>query len=174
MLGLCCCTRVFSRHSDLGLLSSRSTQASHCDCFSCCEARAVGGMGFSSCSSWTPEHRLNSCGTGAQLLQGIWDLPGRGWNLCPLNWQVDSPPLSHQGSPGLVFRATKPSRRQAPPGLQAHRWAGRGLLPIFSTGVFRGRKPCLRSWSIISSSSAWISETMLQGIRPSRAQVSPR
>lgn len=52
--------------------------------------------------------------------------------------------------------------------------AARSLLPAFSTGVFSGRKPCLSSWSIISSSSAWISETMLQGMRPSRAQVSPR
>ena len=33
-------------------------------------------MGFSSCSFQALEHRLDSCGSLAQLLQGIWDLPG--------------------------------------------------------------------------------------------------
>ena len=44
--------------------------------------------GFSSCGSWAPEHRLSSCGlwalerrlsscgARAQLLHGMWDLPG--------------------------------------------------------------------------------------------------
>ena len=35
-------------------------------------------MGFSSCGSQTPEHRLKSYDTQAYLLQGIWDLPGPG------------------------------------------------------------------------------------------------
>ena len=35
-------------------------------------------VGFSSCSSWALRHRLHSCGTQAQLLRGIWDLPGSG------------------------------------------------------------------------------------------------
>ena len=48
------------------------------------------------------EHRVNSCETRASLLCGTWDLPGPGLNLCLLHWQVDSLPLSHQGSP-LVF-----------------------------------------------------------------------
>lgn len=48
------------------------------------------------------------------------------------------------------------------------------FLPNFSTGVFSGRNPCLRSWSIISSSSVWISDTMLQGIRPTRSRISAR
>ena len=30
------------------------------------------------CSSWALEHRLNSCGTQAWLLRGMWDLPGPG------------------------------------------------------------------------------------------------
>ena len=34
--------------------------------------------GLSSCGSQTLEHRLNSCGTWAQLLCGMWDLPGSG------------------------------------------------------------------------------------------------
>ena len=34
--------------------------------------------GFSSCQSWALEHRLNSYGTWAQLLHGMWDLPTLG------------------------------------------------------------------------------------------------
>ena len=34
--------------------------------------------GFSSCGVWALECRLNSCGTRAQLLCGMWDLPGPG------------------------------------------------------------------------------------------------
>ena len=34
--------------------------------------------GFGSCGSWALERRLSSCGTRAQLLRGIWDLPGPG------------------------------------------------------------------------------------------------
>ena len=35
-------------------------------------------LGFSSCGSWALERRLSSCGTWAQLLRGMWDLPGPG------------------------------------------------------------------------------------------------
>ena len=34
--------------------------------------------GFSGCSTWALEHRLNSCSTQAQLLCGMWDLPALG------------------------------------------------------------------------------------------------
>ena len=34
--------------------------------------------GFSSCGSWAPERRLSICGTRAQLLRGMWHLPGPG------------------------------------------------------------------------------------------------
>ena len=34
--------------------------------------------GFSSCGTRALEHRLSSCGTRAQLLRGMWDLPGPG------------------------------------------------------------------------------------------------
>ena len=41
-------------------------------------------MGFSSCGSWAPEHRLSSCGSQAQLLRGMWDPPGPGLEpVCP-------------------------------------------------------------------------------------------
>ena len=49
------------------------------------------GAGFSNCGSWALEHRLNSCGAWAQLLSGMWDLPGPGI-------EADSLLLSHQGS----------------------------------------------------------------------------
>ena len=39
----------------------------------------------------------NNCGTWAQLLRGMWDLPSSGINSCLLYWVVDSLPL-HQGS----------------------------------------------------------------------------
>ena len=78
---------------------------------------------FSSCGKWGPlfiavrgpltvaaslvaEHRLqtrrlSSCGSRAQLLRGMWDLPSQGLNPCPLRWQADSQPLHHQGSPSV-------------------------------------------------------------------------
>ena len=34
--------------------------------------------GFSSCGSWALERRLSSCGSRAQLLHGMWDLPRPG------------------------------------------------------------------------------------------------
>ena len=62
-----------------------SEWASHCSGFSCCGARALGAWasvvvarGLSSCGSRALEHRLSSCGTRAQLLRGVWDLPGPG------------------------------------------------------------------------------------------------
>ena len=59
--------------------------ASHCRGFSCCRAWALGvrasvvvACGLGSCGSWALEHSLSSCGTWAQLLHGMWDLPGPG------------------------------------------------------------------------------------------------
>ena len=37
-----------------------------------------------SCDLWALEHRLNSCGSQAQLLRGMWDLPGSGIELVSL------------------------------------------------------------------------------------------
>ena len=60
-------------------------RASHCGGFSCCRTRALGASGLvvvvcglSSCGSWALECRLSSCGARAQLLCGMWDLPGPG------------------------------------------------------------------------------------------------
>ena len=59
--------------------------ASHCGGFSCCGAQALGtwasvvvAHGLSSCGSWALERRFSSCGTWAQLLRGMWELPGPG------------------------------------------------------------------------------------------------
>ena len=50
-----------------------------------CRARALGmrasvvvARGLNSCGSRALERRLSSCGTRAQLLRGMWDLPGPG------------------------------------------------------------------------------------------------
>ena len=62
-----------------------SARASHCGGFSCCGARALGvwasvvvAHGLSSCGLRAVECRLSSCGSRAQLLHGMWDLPGPG------------------------------------------------------------------------------------------------
>ena len=59
--------------------------ASHYGGDACYRAQAVGTQasfiamhGLSSWGSWALEHRLGSCGTWAQLLQGLWDLPELG------------------------------------------------------------------------------------------------
>ena len=66
-------------------------RASHCCGFSCCRARALGtwasvvaAQGRSSCGSRAAVCRLSSCGTQAQLLCSMWDLPGPGTEpVCP-------------------------------------------------------------------------------------------
>ena len=76
---------------------------------------------FSSCGKWGPlfiavrrpltiaaslvaEHRLqtrslSNCGSRAQSLHGMWDLPRPGLEPVSLHWQADSQPLRHQGRP---------------------------------------------------------------------------
>ena len=65
-------------------------RAPHCSGFSCGGARALGvwasvvvAHGLSSCGSRALERRLSSCGTWAQLLRGMQDLPGPG--LAPVS-----------------------------------------------------------------------------------------
>ena len=81
-------------------------RVSHCSGFSSCGAQALGHTGFSSCSSRVLEHKLNSCGTGAWLLRGMWDLPRPEIEPESPDWLKDSLPLIHQGSSAshlLVF-----------------------------------------------------------------------
>ena len=65
-------TWASSSCSEWSPLSSCGVQASHCSGFSCCRARTLGHVGFSSRGSWLSschsralEHRLNNCGTWA-------------------------------------------------------------------------------------------------------------
>ena len=60
-----CCLQAFSSCSEQGLLSGCGAQTSHCSGFYCCGAPA-------------PEPRLGGCGTQAELLCGMWDLPRPG------------------------------------------------------------------------------------------------
>ena len=60
------------------VVASGGHSSLHCSGFYCCTAWALGHSGFSSCGSWALEHGLNSCGTWAYLLHGVWDLPGPG------------------------------------------------------------------------------------------------
>ena len=114
VLGLCCYTWAFSGCSKWGLLSSRGARASHCGGVSCCGAQAPGHIG-----SVVAAHRL-SCPVACETF------PDQGSNPCPLHWQVDSSPVSHQGSPGLSFE--NPSRKPLgwgpvnESGLAIHSW----------------------------------------------------
>ena len=77
-----------------------------CGPFSSCgkwtQASVVATRGLSGWGSWALEHRLSSCGTQAC---GIF--PDQGSNLRLLHWQVDSLPLSHEGSPACLTSAQK-------------------------------------------------------------------
>ena len=81
--------RFLSSCGKQGLFSSCSARASHGGGFSC--------YGFWSTGSVAVVHRL-SCSTAC------WIFPDQGWNLCPLNQQVDSQPGNHQGSPWIIFK----------------------------------------------------------------------
>ena len=65
-------------------------------------ASVVATRGLSGYSSWALQGWLNSCGTRAELLLSMWDLPGSEMNPCLLYWQAASLLLGHQGSPMAV------------------------------------------------------------------------
>ena len=79
--------RLFCSCREQSLLSTCGVWVFHCIDLSLLQAEykvqsvqasVVVARGLSSCGSRIPEHRLNSCDTWAQLLCGIWDLPGPG------------------------------------------------------------------------------------------------
>ena len=85
-LGLRCYVWAFFQLWRAGAALHCGMCASHCSGFSCCRARALGmrasvvvAHGLSSCGARALECRLSSCGAWAQLLCGIWDLPGPGF-----------------------------------------------------------------------------------------------
>ena len=88
--------RPFSSCGEQGLLSRCSAWASHCGGFSCCGAQAVGYSGTWPLGSRTQAQSLWLMGL---VVCGTWDLPRSGINLCPLQCQADSLPLSQQRSP---------------------------------------------------------------------------
>ena len=73
--------------------------APHCAGFSCCETQALGS--WASIVTRAPEHRFSGYGPWAALLRGMQGLLAQRSNPCPSHWQVDSLPLSLQGSPCL-------------------------------------------------------------------------
>ena len=84
MLGLRYCAWAFSSCGERGLLFVAVHRllivlASRCRAQALgVQASVVVAHGLSSCGLRALEHRLSSCGAGAQLLCGMWDLPGPG------------------------------------------------------------------------------------------------
>ena len=67
---------------------------------SCSGVQAAGHVGFSSSRPQAAKHRLNSCGTQAGLLLGMWHLPQLGMEPCPCtgrwilyNWATREAPV---------------------------------------------------------------------------------
>ena len=105
--------RLFSSCGQWGLSSNWGVRSSHCGGFSCCRSWALGmqpsvvaACGFSRCAP-----RLLSTGSvvvvllssGISCLETCGIFLAQGSNLCLLHWQVNSLPLSHQGSPIVIF-----------------------------------------------------------------------
>ena len=126
VLGLHCCVRAFSGLGEQGPLSGCGVGASHCSGFSRCSARALGMwasvVAARGLSSWgTGADQVWFAGPRAHRLLYLWCtssvvvvhglscseargiFPDQGLNPCRLNWQVDSYPLLHQGSPKLKY-----------------------------------------------------------------------
>ena len=105
-LGFRCCTWAFSRRA--GATLHCGAWASHCSGFSCCGAWAlcawasvVVARGLRSCGSRALEHRFSSCGTRAQLLCGMWNLPRPGIEPVPPAVEVWS--LNHWTTRGVPY-----------------------------------------------------------------------
>ena len=104
MLGLSCCTGFslvtesgsYSLFAMLGLLTVVLLLGS---------VGSIGPEGFCNwgvwaqwlCGSWALEHRLVLVEHGLSCSTACGIFPDQDLNLCPLHWQVDSLPLSHQG-----------------------------------------------------------------------------
>ena len=86
VLGLCCCTRASSGCGAWGYSSSQSANSS------LLWFLLLRSTGSGLAGSVVVMHGL-SCSTACGIF------PHQGSNLYPLHWQVDSLPLSHQGSP---------------------------------------------------------------------------
>ena len=65
-----------------------------------CGLRACGLQQLQPMGSGAPAQQLWHT---SLVLHSMWDLPEPGIEPCLLHWQVESPPLSHQGSPQRAF-----------------------------------------------------------------------
>ena len=106
-LGLRCCTRALLQLRRAGGYSSLRCVGFSLRWFLLLQSMGSRCVGFSSCGSWALERRLSSCGTRAQLLRGMWDLPGPGFR---------------PGSPALAggFLTTAPPGKSLPLCLYFH------------------------------------------------------
>ena len=77
VLDLCCCTRASSSCGERGLLFVRVRGLLIAVALGVLASVAV-ARGLSSCGSRALDRRLSSCGAWAELLPGMWDLPGPG------------------------------------------------------------------------------------------------
>ena len=101
---------AFSSFREWGLLSSHGAPTSQCRGFSRCGAWAVGtwalvvmAQGLIGCRAQALEHWLSSCGSRAQLLHGLWNLPKPGIEPMSPALAGYSYPLCHQESPGILI-----------------------------------------------------------------------
>ena len=74
-LGLCCCAQAFSSCGEWGLLFL-VVQGLLIAVASLVTEHRLQACGLSSCGLRAVACRLSSCGAWAQLLRGMWDLPG--------------------------------------------------------------------------------------------------
>ena len=125
MLGLHCCLQAASSCGEW----VPSLGASHgllCRGFPCCGARALRQERFSSCGSQDLGHRLNSCGSRAQLPGSTWDHPRSGIEPVSPAWA------------GAFFTTEPPGK---PPFI-----LGRGSLEFYNE-IFRRIKKEPAFWS---------------------------
>ena len=76
-LGLCCCTRAFSSCGEWGLLFI-AVHGLLTVVVSLVAEHGLQARQLSSCGTRALDRGLSSCGARAQLLRGMWDLPGPG------------------------------------------------------------------------------------------------
>ena len=113
VLGLHCCSGFsLVATSPQRLPFCGSVQASHRGGFIVehrlqgAQASMPAACGFSTCGSQAVKCWVSSCALSCSAACGIF--LDQGSNLCLLHWQVDSLPLSHQGSPIILIYCEQP------------------------------------------------------------------
>ena len=98
-LGLCCCTQAFSSFRDWWLLSLVVVQGLLNVVASLVAKHRLQAHQLSSCGSRALEHGPSNCNTQVSCSEACGIFPDQGSNPGPLQCQVDSYLLHHQGSP---------------------------------------------------------------------------